>query len=64
MAGFGLHLIRYVIHVHEQSYHDLKMPESHITEQLMAPGYTHKESYMSAHVLLKLLNELGKRYKI
>ena len=37
---------------------------THLPEPLLLDNVIHRGSYMSAHVLLNLLNELGKRDKI
>ena len=70
----GLYRLRYS---QRTSEYDQEMPQSHTTDQPTAPrgsDIVHRQphdnkiinrgSYMSAHVLLILLNELGKRDKI
>ena len=42
----------------------LNNPNALPTELLRSAHYIHRGSYMSAHVLLNLLNELGKRDKM
>ena len=42
----------------------VRLNDHHVNKRLQHSHLLHRESYMSAHVLLNLLNELGKSDKM